>query len=91
MWDAKLVNDPRHPLPFLSLWSDEQDICGKSAYHRSLSLLFNPGAVDVHAALEERFNGQLAGRGVGLHRRKTNQSRWLPKTQIVDRRPVYLH
>jgi hypothetical protein len=84
LWDAKLVQDPRHPLPFIFLWSDEQDT-GKSAWPRSLSLLFDRGAVDAHSALEERFNGQLAGAVLGyIEEKSINHSGYLKLKSWID-------
>jgi hypothetical protein len=60
LWAASLFQRPKHPLPYLFLYSPENNT-GKSAFYRALGMLFEGGAVDVHAALTENFNQQLAG------------------------------
>ena len=39
---------------------------GKSSFHRALSMLIEGGSTDVHSALTENFNGQMAGAIVGV-------------------------
>ncbi|HZZ29611.1 MAG TPA: DUF5906 domain-containing protein [Pirellulales bacterium] len=60
LWAASLIKRPKQPLPWLFLWSPENNT-GKSSLHRALGMLFDGGATDVREALVEKFNGQLAG------------------------------
>jgi hypothetical protein len=60
LWAAALIQQPKHPLPYLFLFSPENNT-GKSSLYRALGMLFEGGATDVHAALMETFNHQLAG------------------------------
>ncbi|MBF84096.1 MAG: hypothetical protein CL489_06410 [Acidobacteria bacterium] len=59
-WVASLIQQPFEPLPFLFLYSTEQDT-GKSILHEALSLLFSPGVVRAENALVSSFNSELAG------------------------------
>ena len=67
MWAASLVQRPKHPLPYLFFWS-ERNNTGKSSLHRALSFLIegDDGATDVHLALSEKFNGDMAGCVLGF-------------------------
>lgn len=60
LWSASLIQRPKHPLPYLFFFSPENNT-GKSSFYRALGMLFEGGATDVHAALMETFNGQMAG------------------------------
>ncbi len=62
LWAASLVQRPKHPLPYLFFWSRENNT-GKSSFHRALAMLIegSDGATDVHLALTEKFNGDMAG------------------------------
>jgi hypothetical protein len=60
LWAAALIQRPKHPLPYLFLFSPENNT-GKSSLYRALGMLFEGGATDVHAALMETFNQQMAG------------------------------
>lgn len=60
LWAASLMQRPKHPLPYLFFFSRENNT-GKSSFYRALGLLIEGGAVDVHAALMEQFNQQMAG------------------------------
>lgn len=60
-WVASLFQNPDQPLPYLFLWSREQDT-GKSMFHESLRLLMTHGYESAENALtnENGFNGELA-------------------------------
>jgi hypothetical protein len=60
LWAASLIQRPKHPLPYLFLYSTHNNT-GKSSLYRALGLLFEGGATDVHEALNENFNHQMAG------------------------------
>ena len=57
-WIASLLQAPYEPLPYLFLWSEEQNT-GKSILHEALSLLFTVGYVRADHSLQTSFNGEL--------------------------------
>ncbi len=61
VWIASLFQIPTEPLPYLFLYSPDQNT-GKSIFHESLSILIKNGVVRADAALtsETGFNGELA-------------------------------
>jgi hypothetical protein len=74
LWAAIMFQRPKQPLPYLFLWSRRNNT-GKSALHRSLSMLMEDGAVDLYLALKERFNQQMAGCVLGFIEDKTLEKR----------------
>lgn len=60
IWIASLFQAPQEPLPYLFLYSTEQNT-GKSIFHEALSLLVTSGVVRADAALtsQSSFNGEL--------------------------------
>lgn len=61
-WIASMFQFPLEPLPYLFIYSNEQNT-GKSILHEALSLLFNPGYQRADRALtnSQGFNGELEG------------------------------
>lgn len=59
-WIASLFQRPTAHLPYLFLYSEEENT-GKSALHQALSLLMTRGYVEASSALRTEFNGQLEG------------------------------
>lgn len=61
LWLAFMINRPETHLPYLFLYSPEQD-SGKSIFHEAATLLFKDGRGSVRAAtaLTSNFNGELA-------------------------------
>ena len=61
-WVASMFQEPLEPLPYLFLYSKEQNT-GKSILHEALSLLMTKGYQRVDSALMSQagFNGELAG------------------------------
>lgn len=57
-WVASLLQAPYEPLPYLFLWSSEQNT-GKSIFHEALNILFTRGYVRADHALQGSFNGEL--------------------------------
>ena len=59
-WIASMFKDPLEPLPYLFLYSNEQET-GKSLFHEALALLMSSGVQKANAALEnpQGFNGEL--------------------------------
>jgi len=62
VWAASMIQYPTEPLPYLFIYSEEQNT-GKSTFHEALSLLFYPGYQYVdHAILNQSgFNAELEG------------------------------
>ena len=62
LWLASMFQYPTEPLPYLFLFSNEQNT-GKSIFHESLSLLFQPGYASGNNALRNKgdFNGEIEG------------------------------
>lgn len=58
-WVASLFQYPGRPLPYLFLYSEQQDT-GKSILHEGLSLLMTKGVQHAKTALTTEFNGELA-------------------------------
>ena len=77
MWIASMVRQPFQALPYLFLYSLEQDT-GKSSLHEALNLLFTKGVAKADTALTSKgdFNGELDGailcvveeKNISLHR-----------------------
>ena len=61
LWVASLIKHPTEPLPYLFLFSREQNT-GKSSFHIALSYLFTKGFMDAKNALDgaSNFNGEIA-------------------------------
>lgn len=61
-WVASVFQYPHEPLPYLFLYSTEEDT-GKSTFHEALALLFadGKGCVRADKALTTAYNGELAG------------------------------
>lgn len=61
-WVAALLQYPTEPLPYLFIYGDRQNT-GKSMFHESLKLLFNPGycRADVALTNPNSFNAELEG------------------------------
>jgi hypothetical protein len=59
-WVASLFQCPTEPLPYLFLWSTEQNT-GKSTFHEALSLLMTAGYQRADHALSDKtdFNGEI--------------------------------
>ncbi len=76
-WIASMVRQPFQALPYLFLYSLEQDT-GKSTLHEALELLFTKGVAKADTALTSKgdFNGELDGailcvveeKNISLHR-----------------------
>ena len=60
LWTALLFQRPKQHLPLLYFYSEERDN-GKSAFFKSLGLLFTRGFVEGVRTLNEQFNKMLAG------------------------------
>jgi hypothetical protein len=62
LWIASLFRNPDQPLPYLFLYSPEQD-SGKSTLFEAISLLMTSGYCSAEQALtnDSGFNGELAG------------------------------
>lgn len=56
-WAACLLRDPYCKLPYLFFYGGEN--CGKTSYHKALSLLISSGVVSGDRALKSEFNGEL--------------------------------
>lgn len=60
-WIASAFQEPTEPLPYLFMFSHEQNT-GKSIFHEAISLLVTKGVVKADKALQNtQFNGELAG------------------------------
>lgn len=61
-WVAAMFQYPYEHLPFLFIYSEKQST-GKSLFHESLNLLFDPGVTRAETALSTKndFNGELEG------------------------------
>lgn len=61
-WAASLLQEPGQPLPYLFLWSMQQNT-GKSILHEALSKLVTKGVQRADSALvsSSNFNGELEG------------------------------
>ena len=60
-WIASVFQNPSEPLPYLFLYSKEQNT-GKSILHEALKLLVTRGVVRAeHALADTTFNGELEG------------------------------
>ena len=60
IWISSLFREPREPLPYIFLYSDEQNT-GKSLFHEALSMLITRGFARADTALtsQSNFNGEL--------------------------------
>lgn len=60
LWCASIVQHPKQHLPLLYMYSSLRDN-GKSAFHKSIALVFERGVVEGVRMLNEQFNRMLAG------------------------------
>lgn len=94
LWIASMIQFPNEPLPYLFIYGEKQET-GKSTFHESLGLLFEPGYMHGKHALQNKgnFNAELEGmiliviEEIDLNRDKTAYERikeWVtsPKLSI---------
>jgi hypothetical protein len=62
IWVASMIQFPYQPLPYLFVYGEKQ-VTGKSTFHEALSLLFEPGVMNIGTALKNKatFNAELEG------------------------------